>query len=288
MDKNEFGTKKVLLSLLSIVILILSQILANLAGSIFYVTSLPDWLGNIIYGIIYVLLAYYLVKLLCVKLLGISPDQCRIEPVKIKLIWAASAVALPALVTVVLLALPGKWIDNQADISQILNNTTAALFYIGMGAGVVEEIVFRGVIMTALEKRWNKVIAILIPSMAFGLLHALGGNMSIVSILLLFVAGTAVGVLFSLVTYESGSIWNAAILHGFWNCIMIGGILDIGVIHDETSVFSYLLQSDSLMITGGDFGIEASVISVAGYILFASMAFLLWKKAGSRVSEKSM
>lgn len=51
--------------------------------------------------------------------------------------------------------------------------------------------------------------------------------MNIISILLLLVAGTSVGIMFSLIVYESGSIWCSALVHGTWNIIMIGGILTI-------------------------------------------------------------
>ena len=37
--------------------------------------------------------------------------------------------------------------------------------------GIVEEVVFRGFIMTALERRWNRWAAVLLPSVLFGLVH---------------------------------------------------------------------------------------------------------------------
>ena len=93
--------------------------------------------------------------------------------------------------------------------------------------------------------------------------------------LLVFVAGTAVGVLFSLVVYESKSIWNSVIMHGAWNTIIIGGILKVDSAYDENAIYSYQLASKSFFITGGDFGIESSIISVVGYLLFAVLAYVL-------------
>ena len=36
---------------------------------------------------------------------------------------------------------------------------------------------------------------------------------------------------------------------------------------------SYVLESDSFAVTGGQFGIEASVISLAGYCIVAAIAY---------------
>lgn len=36
------------------------------------------------------------------------------------------------------------------------------------------------------------------------------------------------GVLFSLVAYESGTVWCSAAMHAVWNMVMIGGVLHIG------------------------------------------------------------
>ncbi|MFR8460535.1 MAG: lysostaphin resistance A-like protein [Ruthenibacterium lactatiformans] len=76
---------------------------------------------------------------------------------------------------------------------------------------------FRGVLMTAVERRWNKTAAVLGPSLAFALLHVLGRELSFAGILQLLAAGTAVGVLFSLVAYESGTVWCGAAMHAVWN-----------------------------------------------------------------------
>lgn len=52
-------------------------------------------------------------------------------------------------------------------------------------------------------------------------------------------------------------------MHGVWNLVMVGGLLHIGTVADSDVWVQYLLDSDSLLLTGGDFGIEAT-------------SFLLW------------
>lgn len=43
------------------------------------------------------------------------------------------------------------------------------------------------------------------------------------------------------------------------------------------SVMAYVLDSKVFAITGGEFGIESSVISLIGYIIVAGIAFIMIK-----------
>lgn len=53
----------------------------------------------------------------------------------------------------------------------------------------------------------------------------------------------------------------------------LGGGLSIGEAADAHAVVSYVLESRSFAVTGGQFGIEASVISLAGYCIVAAIAY---------------
>lgn len=53
----------------------------------------------------------------------------------------------------------------------------------------------------------------------------------------------------------------------------LGGGLSIGEAADAHAVVSYVLESRSFAVTGGQFGIEASVISLAGYCIVAVIAY---------------
>ena len=152
-------------------------------------------------------------------------------------------------------------------------------FFFGAGTGIVEEAVFRGVLMTAVERRWNKTAAVLGPSLAFALLHVLGRELSFAGILQLLAAGTAVGVLFSLVAYESGTVWCGAAMHAVWNMVMIGGVLHIGPEPDGYALLNYVLDSASPLVTGGDFGVEASLPSIAVYLGFSALALVRLKRS---------
>ena len=198
----------------------------------------------------------------------------------IKIKWILIAVLLPFVIKgSYLLIFNGKYVSSNMNGNQIFNTLSAGVAFTGIAAGFVEEIVFRGVILNALKKRWNIKVAVIVPSMLFGIVHVLGQDFSIGSCLLVIITGTMVGVMFSMIAIESGSVWNSGIVHAIWNVVIIGGGLAIGEKIDKYSVMTYVLDSKAFAITGGEFGIESSVISLIGYIIVAGIAFVMIKSS---------
>lgn len=262
--------------------LVVTQTLAMLAGSGIIVLGLPKAAGNVLAAILYPLLALIVLKLICVKILGVTLADCRITRYRIKPVWAAAAFIMPAIVVFGLLMTAGHWDNPEMDSAQIADSVTTSVFVAGLAVGAVEEAVFRGVIMKALEMRWNKAAAVIFPSVTFGAVHLLNGALSLVSFIQLLVAGSIVGILFSLVTYESGSIWSSAFMHSIWNMCMASGILNIGTDTSESCIWSYVLETKNVLITGGEFGVESSVISIGAYLIFTVIAVILLRKKSER------
>lgn len=146
-----------------------------------------------------------------------------------------TAVLLPSLVKgSYLLAFSGQYVSSNMSGTQIFNTLSAGIAFTGIAAGFVEEMVFRGVILNVLKKKWNIKAAVIVPSILFGFVHILGMNFSVGSCLLVILAGTMVGVMFSLIAIESGSVWNSGVVHAVWNIVIIGGGLAIG---EKRSIF---------------------------------------------------
>lgn len=264
--------------ILSVVIMVIAQILSLFLGEIPLNFGVPAPICNILMGVLYVGFAYGGTALLCTKLLKTSLPQFRIPNVKLKSVWVAAAILMPMLVVLLSLLVKGHWEVSTFPTETTMAMVTATIAFYGLATGIVEEIVFRGVILGCIEKRWNIEMAILIPSVLFGLLHIIGNELDFISTLQLLIAGTVVGILFSLIAVESHSIWNNALVHGVWNMVMIGSLLHIGDAPDSTTLVNYVLESNSFLLTGGDFGIEASVQSIAGYLLFIGLAIVLLRK----------
>jgi len=56
-----------------------------------------------------------------------------------------------------------------------------------------------------------------------------------------------------------------------WNTIIVGSILYIGAKADETAIFNYVFDTNSFVVTGGDFGVESSIISIFVYLLVIAL-----------------
>lgn len=272
---KEGSNKQVILGIiLSILILAISQGIAITLAQLVVKIGIPEALGNVLAGILYPLVTYLGVFYLCKKILKVSLETLRITKDKVTPIWVILGVAMPFIVIGLSAAVGGHWSRNTLDGTRIWSIVTGAILFFGFATGIVEEMIFRGVIMGCLERRFNRTVAILVPSILFGALHVIGNKLSFISIIQLLIAGSLVGILFSLITYETGSIWNSAIVHGIWNMVMIGGILQIGSQADSNAIFNFVFNSKSFLISGGDFGIEASVLSILVYALFSIFAFL--------------
>lgn len=286
MNKSlEIDTKRAIIAIvLSILVMVAAQLISLLAGNGIIALGIHGAIGNAAAAVLYSLLTFLGLKLLCNKVLGRPLEDFGIGKYKLSPCWGVCAFLMPALVVAAFLFVPGHWENPAMDQAQILKALTGAVLFTGLAVGFVEEAVFRGVIMKALEMRWNKWIAVIVPSVTFGVLHVIGTGMDFVSFLQLLIAGSAVGILFSLVTYESGNIWSSALMHGVWNMCMGTGILYIGNEMSENSIFNYVLDTNSFLISGGDFGVEASCISIAVYLMFIMLAIILLRR---KVAEKN-
>lgn len=272
--QKEITTFKALGSVfLGIFVLVICQSISSLI----YLLPLSKTITDMIFATAYILLSYTLILFLCKKVLHYDISEFGIGKLKIKSLWLLIGIALPLIVAAILMMTPGYFVNNDKSTTEIISKVISSIFILGLGAGIVEEIIFRGFIMRVLEKRWGRKVAIIIPSIIFGLLHTIDG-MNLLDIIMLFIAGTSVGIMFSLIAYESKSIWPSAIVHGIWNIIIIGGILDIGIKHNTDAIYSYVITSKSVLLTGGRFGIEASGIAIALYIIVIGLAIRKMRK----------
>ena len=60
--------------------------------------------------------------------------------------------------------------------------------------------------------------------------------------------------------------------------MIIGGGLAIGEKMDKYSIMTYVLNSKDFAITGGEFGIESSIIALLGYVIVTLAAICMIKK----------
>ncbi|MFC1554300.1 lysostaphin resistance A-like protein [candidate division KSB1 bacterium] len=131
-------------------------------------------------------------------------------------------------------------------------------------AGAMEELITRGYMFQALIEGTNKIIATIIFSFIFSILHFFNPSYSIISAVNIFLAG----VLLSVVYIKTRSLWMPIGLHMAWNWTQ-GSLFGVNVsgIEVDQSIFTSLPQGNELF-SGGEFGIEGSVISILVLTLF--------------------
>lgn len=80
----------------------------------------------------------------------------------------------------------------------------------------MEEIIFRGALLSIVEKEWGRRQAIILQAIVFMLGHISGIDLFSVSFFLVVIAGVLVAIMFAMITIESGSILNS-----IWNFFMV-------------------------------------------------------------------
>ena len=267
-------------ALLAIVIMIASNILASLISSGIFLLNAPEWLAIAVMGILYIIITLVAVKLIYGKGFKYKFAELGMPKPAIKILSVILAVLLPAAVSgVFLLLVKGSFAATALDSNTRASVLAEGIVYSSIGAAVVEEVLFRGVMMNLLKKRWNTAVGVIVPSVIFAAMHIMEmEEFKPLDVVQLLVAGTLVGIMFSLIAIRTGSVWNSAIVHAVWNLVMVGGILNIGGTASEYALMNYVLDSKSFMLTGGAFGIESSVIAIAAYAVVIGVLLFAGRK----------
>jgi len=139
-----------------------------------------------------------------------------------------------------------------------LSNWLFLLFAAGISAGFVEELLFRGILFRWIEEFAGSWAALLVTSALFGLAHIGNDNATWFSSFTIAVeAGLMLGGAYML----TRSLWVPIGIHFGWN-VTQGLVWDVPVSgNDVDGLVDARLVGDPL-ISGGAFGLEASVIAL--------------------------
>ncbi|HFU3733457.1 TPA: CPBP family intramembrane glutamic endopeptidase [Streptococcus suis] len=133
--------------------------------------------------------------------------------------------------------------------------------------GTTEEVLSRGWMFSSLSAKHTIPVGILISSLFFTFLHL--GNHAISFIPLLDL--TLFGVLTCLMMLKTGNIWTIGSLHAAWNCFQ-GNVFAFPVSGTQAGhAFIQVSITGPEWLSGGDFGVEGSVIS-----LFVQSGMIAW------------
>ena len=130
--------------------------------------------------------------------------------------------------------------------------------------GFIEELIFRGYLMNRIAASKGKWWGVYINSLFFLIFHIKNPSVSYISSVNIYIFG----VVLSLIFWYTDNIWIIGALHGAWNIILgvfMGGYVS-GIKISDT-IFNLTFDSENILLTGGSFGIEGSIISTIYLII---------------------
>ena len=179
----------------------------------------------------------------------------------------------------------GKFIFPKIDTYLFAQNIASFLgtFLI---APLIEEIVFRVVILTQIAKRYGIFTGITVSSLLFGAVHLMNGRLDFLSAIQLVLSGTLMGILLSIMYVSEKTVWASFTIHALYNGI--GSIIPI-VTASETIIpdwpIYFVLRNDNQLITGGQYGIDCSLFHNIAYIIIIIIMLVSLHKKGSSLQK---
>ena len=162
------------------------------------------------------------------------------------------------------------WIAGYYRVQGIGYLPSAALLVgVGLVPAFVEEIVIRAIIFRITEDSLGTWMAMLISALLFGLSHIFNPGATWVAALCIAIEA---GVLLAAAYITTRRLWLPIGLHFAWNFTQ-GGIFGVAVSGVAVpGLLKATLTGPELLISGGEFGAEASIFAV---LICASMAIVL-------------
>ncbi|MDO5135255.1 MAG: type II CAAX endopeptidase family protein [Eubacteriales bacterium] len=196
-----------------------------------------------------------------------------------KWVLTAAVMSLAVLFSCIIFT-EGSFVRETLTGEQIAEVLCYTVLSIGLRAAVTEEMIFRGLVLGQLKNAWGEKPAILISGIAFSLIHCTNVDTSSPSLVISVIAATLLpGILFALITLETGSIWSGAAFHGLYNIISGDGqILHVSTEQYSAALLKYVPVKEYRWITGipGTDDIETGLPAMLGFACL--IAWLLYRR----------
>ncbi|WP_433552591.1 lysostaphin resistance A-like protein [Micromonospora zamorensis] len=166
-----------------------------------------------------------------------------------------------------------------------LGSVTGAVALLGFmaAAAVTEELLFRGVLFRVIEERTGTWIALLLTGVVFGLMHLLNPDASLWGAVAIAVEA---GFMLAACYAATRNLWVPIGLHFGWN-FAAGGIFSVVVSgNGESEGLLDTSMSGPALVTGGDFGPEGSLYTVAAGVALTVVFMWMAHRRGHIVPRR--
>ncbi|WP_433944776.1 lysostaphin resistance A-like protein [Paenibacillus sp. SN-8-1] len=169
-----------------------------------------------------------------------------------------------------------QWASSADTSSVLLASIGSAL-----GGAIVEELIFRGLMLQAIDQLGRRPLALAVTSLFFGIAHLGNPGATLWSG---FAIALEAGVLLGAAFLWRRNLWFTMGLHFAWNAIE--GLLGIPVSgHPANGLFTVQVHGAALL-TGGNFGLEGSIVPVVVSLLI-SIAMLIGTARNRRIEVRN-
>lgn len=185
--------------------------------------------------------------------------------------WTVAAVNFLAIIVCLFLCGYYRIVTVEFDVASQLS--LLSLFLL---VGVVEEVVFRGILFRLITDKWNIAVGLTTSSLLFGLAHLGNPGATLWAALAIALAS---GWLFGMAYAYHQTIWVPIGMHWAWNYLE-GGVFGCAVSGTPLDYLPLITPriSGPDILTGGAFGPEASIICVALGIVLSTVYTVLYIK----------
>ena len=185
--------------------------------------------------------------------------------------WTVAAVNFLAIIVCLFLCGYYRIVTVEFDVASQLS--WLSLFLL---VGVVEEVVFRGILFRLITDKWNITVGLTTSSLLFGLAHLGNPGATLWAALAITLAS---GWLFGMAYAYHQTIWVPIGMHWAWNYLEGGvfGCAVSGAPLDYQPLITPRISGPDIL-TGGAFGPEASIICVALGIVLSIVYTVLYIK----------
>ena len=188
--------------------------------------------------------------------------------------WAVSGVNFLAIIVCLFLCGYYRIVTVEFDVASQLS--WLSLFLL---VGVVEEVIFRGILFRLIADKWNIAVGLTTSSLLFGLAHLGNPGATLWAALAIALAS---GWLFGMAYAYHQTIWVPIGMHWAWNYLE-GGVFGCAVSGTPLDYRPLITPkiSGTDLLSGGAFGPEASIICVAigiGISIVYTMLYIKKKK----------
>lgn len=160
-----------------------------------------------------------------------------------------------------------EWTDISFDSGNFLNG-----LFLMIAIAVGEEMVFRGYILNNLLQSLNRWLALAISAALFALMHSNNPSVDLVAMINLFGGGLLLGINYIF----TRNLWFSILLHTAWNFLQ-GPVLGFPVSGVNLPSVLHLELKGHSLLTGGAFGLEASLITGIFLILAVLILYIVYR-----------